>query len=476
MSTPPDCDRDCGRCPALGRECEGCSEACSYSRCDGQCAQCPVHCPRRVDLDDWLAAIGGLGLDMALGPQTQAPAPVLFPEAYFPQLLNQLAIPSALAHVGIIGVGIGKVLTERGMISRRTRPQRLGPRDLRAQWRIPEPESTQLVCIGNHRDLPLEQIWAAQARENTWAQIQALGFDSATSLNFSIYLDEPRLEHLINLKRTWLSVQRIQETSSLIAIPHLQWATGLDLERQLDLVQAKGFHTLILNLQMAKRQGWEPIARGLDRIQERMPDLHFLFTGVASLKRMGMLARAFPQTSFTNANAHFLAQRRILLDRDGTRVMKVPVDAHPDLILGMNVRFYRDFLAEQTEGRVPVPEPLMPEERGIREAFLQVTDALQGRFGYSVEGAAEAFDRLATDPEILESFLLWLRTDEVDDAFRGSFPSWPCAERLPRPPTMGELLDRWPGRTTTLDAFLHLADLACRVYEEIQVFGSQAEI
>jgi len=476
MSSLSECNHPCGRCPAFGRECQGCIEACRYSRCNGQCAQCAVHCPRRQDLADWLAAIGGLGLDMPLRPQTQTPSPVLFPESYFPQLLNQLEIPLALYHAGTIGVGIAKVLTPSGRISRRALPQRFGPLDLKAQWRIPQPESTALVCVGNHKDAPLEQLWEAQSRERIWGHIQALGFDYATSLNFSIYLDEPRLEHLINIKRTWLTVQHMQQNSRLIPIPHLQWATPLDLERQLDFAQSQGFHTLTLNLQLVKRQGWEAVAAGIPFIRERAPDLRLLITGVASLKRMGVLANAFPQASFTNANAHYLAQRRILLDRDGTRVIKVPVDAHPDLILSLNVRFYRDFLAEWTEGRVPIPEPVMPEEREVREAFLQATDALRGRFGYSTEGAVDAFDRLATDPEILEAFLQWLRTDEVDDGFQGSFPTWPCAACVPHQPTMGELLDRWPSRMTTLDAFLHLADLACQVYEEIQICSGQAAL
>lgn len=470
-----DCGRNCGQCPAYRRECEGCTAACSYSQCNGQCAQCAVHCHRRVDLDDWLAAIGGLDLDMRLRPQARTSTAALLREPYFPQLLNQLEIPSALHYAGTIGVGIAKVLTPRGKISRRALPQRLAPRDLKVQWRIPKPELTELVCIGNHKDAPLEQLWEAQSRENIWGQIQALGFDYATSLNFSIYFDEPRMEHLINIKRTWLSVQRIQETSSLIAVPHLQWATELDLARQLDFAQAQGFHSLTMNLQMAKRQGWEIIAKGLAHIQERAPNLGLLFTGVVSLKRMAALAHAFPDACFTNANAHYLAQRRILLDRDGTRVIKVPVEAHPDLILGLNMRFYRDFLAERTEGRAPVLEPILPEEGELRTAFLEVAGALQSRFGYSSERAIEIFDLLATDPEILDAFVAWLRTDEIDYEFQGSFPTWPCAEQIPQP-SMGELLDRWPGTMTTLDAFLHLADLAHQVYEEIQICSGQAGV
>ncbi len=147
-----------------------------------------------------------------------------------------------------------------------------------------------------------------------------------------------------NIKRTWLTVQRIQQTSGLVPIPHLQWATRRDLARQLDYAREQGFHTLTLNLQMIKRQGWDTVAMGLPLLQAS--GLRFLFTGVASLRRLAELARLFPGASFSNTTAHYLAQRGVRLQRDGTRLIKEPVVGHPDLVLVENVALYREFLAE----------------------------------------------------------------------------------------------------------------------------------
>ena len=47
---------------------------------------------------------------------------------------------------------------------------------------------------------------------------------------------------------------------------------------------------------------------------------------------------------------------------------------------------------------------------------------------------------------------------------------WPCAERVPHP-TLGKLLDTG---AEPVDAFLHLAHLAQRVDEEIEVLVGQA--
>jgi hypothetical protein len=193
-------------------------------------------------------------------------------------------------------LSIAKALTARSKISRRAIRVPYGPRDLRAQWGMGE--DTQFLCIGNYLDDYLERLWQAQGQDNVWGRLQALDFDLATSLNFSIYLDRPRMEHLVNIKHTWLTVQRIQETSSLIPILHLQWVTPQDLERQLDFAYAQGFHTLMLNLQMIRRQGWDTVATWIPAIQEKVPDLRLLITGVAGLKRMARLAQAFPSASY----------------------------------------------------------------------------------------------------------------------------------------------------------------------------------
>ena len=438
---------DCHKCPALESFCKGTSDD------PGRCRE----------LAPWLEALNGLALDMPLAPQPQFDL-----SPFIPQLLNALEVPSVLARQPAIAVGIAKALTPRGRISRRAIPEQYVTHSLRAQWGIGE--DTQLLCIGNYLDPYLERLWQAQTapedRENVWGRLQALGFDLATSLNFSIYLDQPRMEHLVNTKRTWLTVKRIQETSSLLPIPHLQWATTHDLERQLDYAQAQGFHTLTLNLQMIKRQGWETVASGIPIIQEQAPQLRLLITGVAGLKRLAELVEAFPNASFSNTTAHYLAQRYLRLRHDGTRLIKEPVEGHPDLILAENVRLFREFLAEQRGDR-PQASPAGTQPR---PSMSPVATTLQREFGFEASAALDVEDLLAIDEAILDALLDWLDTGQLDRDFQGSFPTWPCADCVPHP-TLGELLDTG---ADPMDAFQHLAHLAQRVDEEIQVFVGRA--
>ena len=449
MTQPPDCQG----CPAFGRFCDGSGPATRSSKGADPCRQ----------LEEWVEALNGLALDMPLAPQPQFDLP-----PFFPQLLNGLEVPSVMAREPAIAVGIAKALTPRGKVSRRAMPEPYATHSLRAQWGIGE--DTQLICIGNYLDPYLERLWQAQTapegRENVWGRLQALGFDLATSLNFSIYLDRPRMEHLVNVKRSWLTVQRMQETSSPIPIPHLQWATTQDLERQLDYAHEQGFHTLTLNLQMIKRQGWDTVAAGIPIIQEKAPQLRLLITGVAGLKRLAELVEAFPNASFTNTTAHYLAQRYLRLRRDSTRLIKEPVECHPDLILAENARLFHGFLAEQRGDRLRAA----PSKTRPRPSMPAVAATLQREFGFEASAALDAEDMLATDEAILNAFQVWLETGQLDRDFRGSFPTWPRADCVPHP-TLGELLDTG---ADPFNAFLYLAHLAQRADEEIQVLVGRA--
>jgi hypothetical protein len=410
------------------------------------------------EIEPWIDALDGLVLDMALAPQPEFELP-----PFFPQLLNGLEVPSVLSREPAIGVGIAKVLTPRGRVSHRTVPERYGTHSLRAQWGISE--GSLLLCLGNALDGYLERLWPAQRHENAFGRIQALGFDAATSLNFSIYLDRPRLEHLVNIKRTWLTVQRMQETSGLVPIPHLQWGHPLDLERQIRYAREQGFHTFTLNMQLVKRQGWDVVETGLLILQEQAPDIRLLFTGVASLKRMAELVAAFPEASFTNTTCHYLAHRRVCLRRDGTRLIKEPVDGHPDLILAENAALFREFLDRPRHAQgVPFPHLRSPS------SVLDLVVLMQTQLGFDSDAARDALDLLAIDQGIFDAFLRWLKTGELDRDFRGPVPRRPHGIDLPRP-ALGELLDQ---DADPVEAFLHLAYLAVQNQRESQAITRHA--
>jgi hypothetical protein len=178
------------------------------------------------------------------------------------------------------------------------------------------------------------------------------------------------------------------------------------------------------------------------------------------------LAEALPNASFTNTTAHYLAQHYLRLRCDDTRLIKEPVEGHPDLVVAENVRLFRQFLAEQ-RGDKPQAVPRTTRER---LTISPVAARLQKELGFEPGAASSAEDLLATDESLLDAFRHWLETGQLDRSFRGSFIGWPCADCVPHP-ALGELLD---AGADPVDAFLHLAHLARHVDEEIQVFIGQS--
>jgi hypothetical protein len=217
---------------------------------------------------------------------------------------------------------------------------------------------------------------------------------------------------------------------------------------------------------MIKRQGWNTVAAGIPIILEKAPQLRLLITGVAGLNRLAELAEAFPNACFSNTTAHYLAQCYVRLRRDGTRLIKEPVEGHPDLILAENVQLYREFLAE-VRGNTPQHSPSQPLPH---PSIQTVAATLQSEFGFDAGAARDAEELLAADETILDVFQDWLHTGRLDQDFQGSFPTWACSECMPHP-TLGELLD---DGADAVDAFLYLAYLAQQVDEEVQVFVGQA--
>jgi len=189
---------------------------------------------------------------------------------------------------------------------------------------------------------------------------------------------------------------------------------------------------------------------------------------MAGLRRLARLARLFPGAAFTSATPHFLAEHYVRLQRDGERLIKEPVEGHPDLILADNVRLMQEFLAGVNgHGRTEPPRPL---EDDFQAFFRETTEALQAQAGIPAAKAAQAFDRLATDPAVLGAATEWLHTGRLDRDFRGAFPTWPEGHTVNHP-ALGELLDTG---LDPLDAFLYLGDLACAVDEAIQALVGRA--
>ena len=330
---------DCSDCSARYL-CGGCNPHCRFRHCDGHCDHCAAICGRRHDLSTRLQEVNGLELDMPLSPQPQGiPLP-----HFIPQLIAPPDMPVMLDRESIIGIGISLVFTPKGFIS-----NRVGGEDghgVRWEWWLSE--RPRLLLLGNTQDPLLESLWAVMPEMRLFGTARTINFDLATSLNFSLYVERPRLEHLYNVKRTWLTISQLQrETPNLVPIPHLQWFREDELKRQISLLKEEGFHTITINLQTVREKWiWQRILRGLETVKDQYPEVRPIFTGVSSLKTMARLRQIFPWCCFCNSVCQYLAQRHIRLRREGMRLVRETVTGNPSVVMSHSIAVYKQFLQE----------------------------------------------------------------------------------------------------------------------------------
>ncbi|MEQ8694886.1 MAG: hypothetical protein RIC85_06220 [Gammaproteobacteria bacterium] len=94
----------------------------------------------------------------------------------------------------------------------------------------------KLIVIGSGRDTPIEAWWRLSSRRRGLAaELATLGLDLATSLNYSLFIDQTRYEDLYNIKRIGVAWQEIVDAGQPCAL-HLNARTVRDYERLADFV------------------------------------------------------------------------------------------------------------------------------------------------------------------------------------------------------------------------------------------------
>ena len=89
----------------------------------------------------------------------------------------------------IIAIGISLVFTPRGLV-----PDRVGDEDGRGvRWEWWLSERPRLLLLGNTQDPLLESLWAVMPEMRLCGTARTINFDLATGLNFSLYVERPRL-------------------------------------------------------------------------------------------------------------------------------------------------------------------------------------------------------------------------------------------------------------------------------------------
>jgi Domain of unknown function (DUF4417) len=326
----------CESCPFL-QICGGWNTECSYCGCTRDCSKCSVRCARRLDAGLWVRDVEGLGFEDLRW--THRPLPDL--PRFIPQVDGHRlsAFDEGLSWPAY-AVGLRRVFSLSTGKLRRAWQGRTAREVLRA------PDGTKLVLAGYGTDPLIERFWTNQHREALFDAVASLGFDLVLAPNYSVYGNQPRFEHLLNIKRNALVAARFWQ-AGVPAVPNIYWYRHIDLERQLEWIRREQVAAVAVNLQTFRSKAdWAMAEEGLRFLAAELPPGSRVFaTGCSRAGRIALLRDLFPDLVLVSQNAQAYARHGAVMTREGRK----QTHGRTEELFFANVRFYSRLM----EGPIP---------------------------------------------------------------------------------------------------------------------------
>jgi hypothetical protein len=293
-----------------------------------------VRCARRLDAGQWVRDAEGLEFDDLAW--THRPIPDL--PRFIPQVDGHRlrAFDEGLSWPAY-AIGFRRVFSLQTGRLRRAWQGRIARDVLRA------PDTTKLVLAGYGTDPLIERFWTNQHREHLIEQVAALGFDLVLAPNYSVYGNQPRFEHLLNIKRNALIAARLSE-AGVPTVPNVYWYRSIDLERQLEWIRREQVAAVAVNLQTFRSTAdWAMATEGLRLLAAELPPRTRVFiTGCSRAGRIALLRELFADVVLVSQNAQAYARHGAVMTKDGR---KQTYGRTEDLFFA-NVRFYAGLMRE----------------------------------------------------------------------------------------------------------------------------------
>jgi hypothetical protein len=323
-------DCPCNRLPVAGGRNARC-KYCDFAPHSDQIRRQVLTC-RSTDLSAWLDSVGGLEFDDLIALPTVRG----LPGGYIPQITTGLlAMPLRPWYA----VSSNVEFVSKRLLSGRP----LG--DLKTSLGVPALSSLVLLMFG--KDRHVESLW------NNWDNVLDSIASSNVSLvvppDYSLLWDEPRMEHLFNMKRSLVAFSQLQK-AGISAIPHMFWHRTIDVERHAEwLLNNPCVRMIAVNLQDCKRKDEKELYfRGLGLLQQRIGgQIQFLIGGLqsyADLRRLSALLGCF---CLVNKQAYFRAFWRDSLEPSKHGLARVRMQsARPSELFAKNCSAFDDLLRD----------------------------------------------------------------------------------------------------------------------------------
>ncbi len=211
--------------------------------------------------------------------------------------------------------------------------------DVRTRFGISPDSKIILQCYG--KDELIERVWTK--KKEIIPKIAAMGFDLITGVNYSVWLNQPHAERLINLKRSLITFEDFQNCGAP-AIPHLYWYGKRDLDRwKIWIRENPNIKYIAINLQTERvNKIWEQTIDDLRCFSLELDrPIHFLITGPSTVTRISQLQSVFAKYSILNARCARSAACGHLMSQEGERLISRYSSSPRNEIMQQNIAFYQ---------------------------------------------------------------------------------------------------------------------------------------
>ena len=342
---------DCSVCPfyvnnpnALEPVCSGCNSLCSYCGCAraegayADCGQCPIRCGSRVDITAWMADAGGtvlfddINIDMRIPPEL----PIFIPQVDG----HDLERFDRAAQWKAYAVGFRRVFSPD--------THRIYPKfaDKSAHEALGLPFDRLLILTGYGEDPLVEAFWTR--RKQLIPELVAMGWDIIQTPNFSMYGNQPRAEHLLNMRRNLAIAAEFAAAGAACPVPNIYWYRLEDLQRYATWLEETRPAAIAINLQTYRTDSdWSEMALpGLTYLSLSIPaGTKVLVTGASRPDRIDTLTGLFPDLHLVAQNAQAYARHGAVMTIAGRQDVKARVED----AFAANVRFYAELLTPEAE-------------------------------------------------------------------------------------------------------------------------------
>jgi len=160
-----------------------------------------------------------------------------------------------------------------------------------AKRRLGIPETGTLLLAGQASDRLLHGFWCHRTVcGDPWQAIGEAGFDIVLGPDFSVWSNAPRIEYMIEMKRSLVAAAEIQQCGIPVA-PNVLLHSGRDVERWADWIKANDTVTAIAtNVQfLTKRKRSGKAMRNINEIAEIFRELRGKLNREIQLVAIGVL-------------------------------------------------------------------------------------------------------------------------------------------------------------------------------------------